>query len=164
MPEIDDNLAGQAAEDKLQSAWNIINADRRQRLLYATFRAYGWVFLSGIPPRLAFTALTFAQPFLITALVDWMGTDDAPADYGPALTGAVVLVYSSLAVCVYSLHAICFRQGNHLKLGFKSNILASNVSFYHNNSCRTCLHYLHRDDGFEKRSNQRHGSHHFDGH
>ncbi|PCG93312.1 ABC transporter, integral membrane type 1 [Penicillium occitanis (nom. inval.)] len=106
MPEIDDNLAGQAAEDKLQSAWNIINADRRQRLLYATFRAYGWVFLSGIPPRLALTALTFAQPFLITALVDWMGTDDAPADYGPALTGAVVLVYSSLAV----LRAIYWRQ------------------------------------------------------
>ena len=98
IPEVDESLAGYAAEQKLQTAWDTTTADRR--LLYATLRAYRWSFLSGIPPRLALTAFTFSQPFLITALVDWMGTAAAPTNYGPALIGAVVLVYSGLAVCI----------------------------------------------------------------
>ncbi|OKL58596.1 hypothetical protein UA08_06381 [Talaromyces atroroseus] len=104
IPEVDESLAGYTAGQKLQTAWDITTADRR--LLFATFRAYRWSFLSGIPPRLALTAFTFAQPFLITTLVDWMGATAAPANYGPALIGAVVLVYSGLAVST----AIYWRQ------------------------------------------------------
>jgi ATP-binding cassette, subfamily C (CFTR/MRP), member 1 len=95
IPEVDEALAGDVAEHKLQTAW-----DMDRRLLYATFRAYRWSFLSGIPPRLALTAFTFAQPFLITTLVDWMGATEPPENYGPALIGAVILVYSGLAVCL----------------------------------------------------------------
>lgn len=132
LPEVDDDLQGQDAGEKLQAAWK--TAKSRHGLLRATFRAYRWPFLSGVVPRLVLSAFTFCQPFLITATVDYMGKPATVESnkYGQALVGAYVLVYLCLAV-----GADCatgeFCRANSRK-GLEGSVLASNISSSHNDT------------------------------
>ncbi|KJK85018.1 hypothetical protein H633G_11151 [Metarhizium anisopliae BRIP 53284] len=66
-----------------------------------TFLAYKWQFLAGVLPRLLFTGFTFAQPFLINAVVDFVGApgEQQTAQVAASLVGATVLVYVGIAVC-----------------------------------------------------------------
>jgi hypothetical protein len=68
------------------------------------FCAYGWAYVSAIPPRLAYSCFTFAQPFLITATLKYIGDPSAsePKFYGTGLIGAYILVYLGLAVGMHS--------------------------------------------------------------
>lgn len=102
IPDVDDDLQGQRSGAKLQRAWGITKDQRKRkhRLLRAAFRAYRWPFLSAVLPRLALSAFSFCQPFLLTATVNYIGspkTSDSKK-YGQALVGAYVLVYLGLAV------------------------------------------------------------------
>lgn len=65
-----------------------------------TFLAYKWQFATGIVPRLLFSGFTFAQPFLINTIVDFVGEPDEKKseDISGGLIGATVLVYIGLAV------------------------------------------------------------------
>ena len=69
-------------------------------MLSAILRAYSLPFLSAMLPRLALTAFTFSQPFLITATVTFFGAPSSPetTQYGKALVGAYLLVYLGSAV------------------------------------------------------------------
>lgn len=87
---------------------------RPHALLQATFHAFASSFLAGILPRLVLLALTFAQPFLVTATISYVenqGAHNRPA-IGKALIGAFALVYTGIAV---SLCMIC-APGELLKL------------------------------------------------
>lgn len=122
MPEVDDDLLGQNAGAKLLSAWEEVKSTQgNRRLLRATFRAYLWPYLSGIIPRLALSAFTFCQPFLITATVDFLGSPaTAESDkYGQALVGAYVLVYLGLAVST----AVYWRQTYRLNTVIRSGLV-----------------------------------------
>lgn len=70
-------------------------------LMKCTFLAYKWQFLAGVLPRLLFTGFTFAQPFLINAVVDFVGApgEQQTAQVAASLVGATVLVYVGIAVC-----------------------------------------------------------------
>ncbi|EAL91343.1 putative ABC multidrug transporter [Aspergillus fumigatus Af293] len=117
-----DNLAGVDAE--LQAdvlaintpPWitGVANIDpiddmtRPHALLQATFHAFASSFLAGILPRLVLLALTFAQPFLVTATISYVenqGAHNRPA-IGKALIGAFALVYTGIAVAT----ALYMRQ------------------------------------------------------
>jgi hypothetical protein len=130
MPEVDDDLQGQNAGEKLQSAWD--TAKNTRRLLGATFRAYLWSFLSGIIPRLCLTAFTFCQPFLITATVDFMGNPTTPESkkYGQALVGAYVLVF--LGVAVGAKSGVKTTAILSYEIGFKGSVLPPSIplSYY----------------------------------
>ncbi|KAL1981835.1 hypothetical protein VTN96DRAFT_2080 [Rasamsonia emersonii] len=120
LPEVDDDLQGQDAGEKLQAAWK--TAKSRHGLLRATFRAYRWPFLSGVVPRLVLSAFTFCQPFLITATVDYMGKPATVESnkYGQALVGAYVLVYLCLAVS----KAVYWRQTYRLHTMIRSGLIS----------------------------------------
>lgn len=49
-------------------------------------------------PRLCLTTFTFAQPFLITATLNYVDDPNPNTDYGKGLIGAWVLTYLGLAV------------------------------------------------------------------
>lgn len=49
-------------------------------------------------PRLCLTAFTFCQPFLINAIVTWVGSADASMAFGKGLIGAAALTYIGMAV------------------------------------------------------------------
>lgn len=100
IPEVDTNLQGQSSGEKLRTVWKSVKTNGHFQLLKATFRAYGWAYLSAVPPRLALSCFTFAQPFLITATIDYIGNPSISESkmYGQGLIGAYVLVYVGLAV------------------------------------------------------------------
>lgn len=97
MPQIDGDLREETAGRRLEESWQ--SSRGRHRMLTATFRAYMWPFLSAIVPRLALSAFTFCQPFLIEAAIKLMGAgEDVPKSHGKALVGAFVLTYLGMAV------------------------------------------------------------------
>lgn len=69
-------------------------------LMKCTFKAFIGQFAAGIPPRLLYSAFTFAQPFLINTVVNYVGqpVEDQNEDFAKALIGATALLYVSLAV------------------------------------------------------------------
>jgi ATP-binding cassette, subfamily C (CFTR/MRP), member 1 len=102
IPPVDADLKEQSNESDLQLAWDRARARRcRSHLLLRTiFAVNKWPFLSAIIPRLALTAFTFCQPFLVNSSVSYVGTEPEERQkyYGEALVGAFALVYLGIAV------------------------------------------------------------------
>ncbi|KAK1570181.1 canalicular multispecific organic anion transporter 1 [Colletotrichum navitas] len=64
-----------------------------------TFTSLGWHALAPVMPRLAVTGFTFAQSFLVTALLNYLENGkNRPASHGYGLLGACVFVYIGIAV------------------------------------------------------------------
>ncbi len=65
-----------------------------------TFLTFKWQFVAGILPRILFIGFNFAQPFLINAVVDYVGEpeDERSDKIAGGLVGATVLVYVGLAI------------------------------------------------------------------
>jgi ABC-type multidrug transport system fused ATPase/permease subunit len=66
----------------------------------STFWAFKGQFCAGIPPRLLYSAFTFAQPFLINTVVNYVGqpSEEQNGDHAKGLIGATALLYVGLAV------------------------------------------------------------------
>lgn len=97
IPRVDDDLEEEVARTRLDEAWKRIHG--RHRLLRASiFHANRWQLLSAIPPRLALSAFTLCQPFLIEVSVSYMNTENRDKHYGQALVGSFVLAYLGIAV------------------------------------------------------------------
>ncbi|KAK6814078.1 hypothetical protein RU639_010488 [Aspergillus parasiticus] len=106
IPEVDHDLRGEVTGEKLRKAWE--KSRGKHRLVRATFAAYQFSCLSAILPRLALSAFTFAQPFLITATVNYINIPSSSESqkYGQAIVGAYVLVYAGYAIST----AVYWRQ------------------------------------------------------
>ena len=97
IPKVDGDLEEEAARNALDEAWHKVQG--RHRLLRASlFHANIWQFSSAIPPRLALSAFTLCQPFLIEVSVSYMNTENRDKHYGQALVGSFVLAYLGIAV------------------------------------------------------------------
>ena len=103
VPEVDADLQGQCSGRKLRHTWDFTSTNGQYCLVKAVFCAYGWVCVSAIPPRLAYSCFTFMQPFLITATLKYISDLSAsePEFYGTGLVGAYILVYLGLSVGVH---------------------------------------------------------------
>lgn len=60
----------------------------------------GWLILSAVPPRFAYSGFLFAQPFLINKATNWLAApfDDNTYKIGGGLIGAYAIVYIGLGV------------------------------------------------------------------
>lgn len=94
-----------------------------------TFLAYKWQFLAGVLPRLLFTGFTFAQPFLINAVVGFVGApgEQQTAQVAAGLVGATVLVYVGIAVCSAAYRHMTYQlltmyRGGLASLVFKKTL------------------------------------------
>ena len=98
LPTLDAKLQTDRLHRGLQSAWDPPGVGKRQSLVRASARQCIWSFASGIPPRLALTAFTFAQPSLVNTTVTYIGQPKGDETFGKALIGAWALVFLGLAV------------------------------------------------------------------
>ena len=69
-------------------------------LLKATLWCFRWELASTILPRLCYIGFSYAQPFLISALISYIGTsfEDEGRNNGYGLIGATALAYLGIAV------------------------------------------------------------------
>lgn len=98
VPDVDQDLQGRVAGQKLRDAW--MTSKGKHRLVKATIFAHSMSLFSAVLPRLMLAVFTFAQPFLITATIQYMQrpVNEESRHYGASLTGAYVLLYLGLAV------------------------------------------------------------------
>jgi ATP-binding cassette subfamily C (CFTR/MRP) protein 1 len=97
---VDSDLKGSATYARLEASW-LRYRRLRFGLARATLAANFWPFVSAAAPRLALSAFTFCQPFLLNASVSYLNGDTEVVDRpnsGRALVGAFVLVYLGIAV------------------------------------------------------------------
>ena len=94
-----------------------------------TFLAYKWQFFAGIIPRLLFTGFTFAQPFLINSVVNFVGEPEErqKGEIAGSLIGATILVYIGIAVCNATYHHMTYQlltmyRGGLASLVFKKTL------------------------------------------
>lgn len=114
---LDDQLTSASKPSDLEATWakgdtltsialhqytNCLPANKstKNALLWSFLFHYKWAFLSGVLPRLAYSGLTFAQPFLVQRVLDFTGqpVDSKSNDIAYGLIGAYGLVYIGLAV------------------------------------------------------------------
>lgn len=98
-------------------------------LMKCTFLAYKWQFYVGIIPRLLFTGFTFAQPFLINSVVNFVGEPEEKqtTEIAGSLIGATILVYIGIAVCNAMYHHMTYQlltmyRGGLASLVFKKTL------------------------------------------
>lgn len=96
----DSALRSEKLLERLRNIWDKCRQERRHALAFALVKSLKWPLFAGIPPRLCHICFTFAQPFLINAIIDYLGQPHSKSssnvDYG--LIGATGLVYVGLAV------------------------------------------------------------------
>lgn len=78
--------------------WTVGDRTRKYSLVVACFRAYSSAFFSAVLPRLCLTGFTFAQPFMINTLTEWIQDKDAPDSSGKGMIGAYGFIYLGMAV------------------------------------------------------------------
>ncbi|CAG8971668.1 hypothetical protein HYALB_00003136 [Hymenoscyphus albidus] len=99
-PDLD--LSSQLLETNLLFTWDRCDKKRNHSFLIAVFTCLMWPVLAAIPPRLCQTAFTFAQPFFIARVIDFVNDGDSPQskNIGYGLIGATALIYLGLAFSV----------------------------------------------------------------
>ncbi|KAJ6443435.1 Cyclic peptide transporter [Purpureocillium lavendulum] len=100
LPTLDQGLDTASLGSRLEKAWNSVNRSGKHCLAVATWSAFKTTFWSAVLPRLCFTGFTFAQPFLINTIIDFIGSPAAEhAQRGAVagLIGATALVYFGIA-------------------------------------------------------------------
>ncbi|KAH8201947.1 hypothetical protein TruAng_003860 [Truncatella angustata] len=97
LPGMDPQLRSGVLHSKLEREWSACDQARKYSLIVSCFRAYSTALFSAVLPRLCLTGFTFAQPFMINTLTDWIQKTDAPESSGKGMIGAYALVYLGLA-------------------------------------------------------------------
>ncbi|POR31354.1 Uncharacterized protein TPAR_08439 [Tolypocladium paradoxum] len=122
VPRVSEELEERATWTKLERSWRSTHG--RHRLLRATFIANLRPFLSAVAPRLALSAFTFCQPFLIESSVSYLSTpeDRDHSQYGQALVGAFVLVYLGIAVSRALYWRQTYRMTARIRAGLVSKV------------------------------------------
>ncbi|KAJ5639919.1 P-loop containing nucleoside triphosphate hydrolase protein [Penicillium longicatenatum] len=100
LPILDDDIKGASNPETLLEKWNKANKYGRNALLWTFMKHYKWEFLGGILPRMAFTGFSFAQPFLVQRVLDFMTEPEHvnSSNYARGLVAAYGIVYVGIAV------------------------------------------------------------------
>ena len=100
LPEIDNELTSPELQRRIWARWNAIPTKTAGGLVKLLFSEYKWQAFKGVLPRLALTGFTFAQPFLITRVVNFITQPEQRLDdeLGNGLIAATALIYIGLAI------------------------------------------------------------------
>ncbi|KAH8703553.1 P-loop containing nucleoside triphosphate hydrolase protein [Talaromyces proteolyticus] len=121
LPALDYRLRSDGVYSSLQTTMVKYDMAKKYSLLRACFRAYNRTFLGAVIPRLCLTGFTFAQPFLINALISYVEID-TPLSNGKAMIGAYALAYLGKAVSNSVFSYQTFRFLTQLRGGLISLI------------------------------------------
>ncbi|KAJ0160120.1 Metal resistance protein YCF1 [Colletotrichum tanaceti] len=140
IPDVDADLTGEVAGEKLKRAWAQREGRRHHALFRANCSAYRGTLVLGVVARLCLTTFTFCQPFLITATVRFMQTPETqtpetqtrpPSEsqrYGRALVGACLLTYLGIAVSRAAFSRQQYRFTTMVRAGLTSVVFGRAVS------------------------------------
>ncbi|PWY72973.1 multidrug resistance-associated protein [Aspergillus heteromorphus CBS 117.55] len=107
---LDKRLESVGIAKKAQKAWiRRKRPERRLEFPWQMCRALWWPLASAIFPRLCLIGFTFAQPFLITAILDWLNDPHSAENKGYGLIGATTLVYLGLAMSTLHYNHTLYR-------------------------------------------------------
>ncbi|UNI24992.1 hypothetical protein JDV02_010703 [Purpureocillium takamizusanense] len=108
LPTLDRGLDTARLGAKLEKSWHSADKAGKYCLAVATWNAFKTTFWSAVLPRLCFTGFSFAQPFLINTIIDFIGSPRPEHSRGiiGGLIGASALVYFGIAFsrCHYMHH------------------------------------------------------------
>ncbi|KAL4789301.1 hypothetical protein BDV19DRAFT_374334 [Aspergillus venezuelensis] len=99
---IDHRVNNESDTDKFASKWDAVPHKSSASLILLLLFHHRSALLAGIPPRLALTGFTFAQPFLLTRVITFISsttpTTAAKTAHGTGLILATALIYLGLAI------------------------------------------------------------------
>ena len=98
---VDDNMRSEVVEQRLKKQWaKEQHKTKKNALIWRLLWAVRGPLARAVLPRLCVTAFQYVQPFLITAVVDFLAQspDSTSANVGWALTAAYGLDYIGLAI------------------------------------------------------------------
>ncbi|KAK9779085.1 putative Multidrug resistance-associated protein [Seiridium cardinale] len=127
LPGMDPQLRSGVLHNKLEKEWSACDQTRKYSLIVSCFRAYSTALFSAVLPRLCLTGFTFAQPFMINTLTDWIQETDAPESSGKGMIGAYALVYLSLASATAFYWYQTFRFITRVRAGLISLVYQQTV-------------------------------------
>lgn len=136
---LDKSLQSTSLSIKARFSWQLRKKpERRFEVPITLCKALWWPLVSAVFPRLCLIGFTFAQPFLISSLLDWISESHNSEKEGYGLLSATILIYLGLAIS--NLHY------NHMLYRFISMFRGATSSLIYE-------HSLNIPDGsFEDRS------------
>jgi ATP-binding cassette subfamily C (CFTR/MRP) protein 1 len=106
---------------KFQQAWNSTKKPRKHALLMCTSWALKFNLIASGIPRLLLIGLKYAQPFLLSRTINYVGDrDDQPANVGWGLVGAYAIIYIGLAILTASYNHLLNRSITRIRGGLVS--------------------------------------------
>ncbi|PYI06874.1 multidrug resistance-associated protein [Aspergillus sclerotiicarbonarius CBS 121057] len=107
---LDKRLESVGLSKKAQQAWtHRRRPERRFEFPWQMCQALWWPLVSAVFPRLCLIGFTFAQPFLITSVLDWLNDPHSAENKGYGLIGATVLIYLGLALFMLHYDHMLYR-------------------------------------------------------
>ncbi|KAH8900794.1 P-loop containing nucleoside triphosphate hydrolase protein [Thozetella sp. PMI_491] len=132
LDDLEKELSSSVLAPKMSTAWK--HHAGRWALLRALLSALKFPLLVPVPARLALTGFSYAQPFLITAAVDYMQrtTNEESNNFGYGLIGATIIVYlgisTSTALYNYKLYRlITMIRGSLISIIFEKTLSIPSV-------------------------------------
>ncbi len=124
--ELDKHLSSEFLYPRVKSAWEKLTAKAPHSLLLLYFEKFKWDFLCAVPPRFAYIAFTFCQPFLITRAINLsqQPITQASKNVGYGLIGAYILVYVGIAVTMAQYQHWTYRSITMARGGLISMLFA----------------------------------------
>lgn len=107
---LDKNLQSSRLSIKARNAWQRRKRpERRFEVPLSLCKALWWPLVSAVFPRVCLIGFTFAQPFLISSLLDWLSESRSSENKGYGLLGATILIYLGLAVSNLHYNHMIYR-------------------------------------------------------
>ncbi|KAG6119070.1 hypothetical protein E4U13_007997 [Claviceps humidiphila] len=108
---LDQDILGASRPDSLLDIWERANKRSKNALLWVFICHYRWHLLAGVLPRLAYVGFTFAEPFLVKRVLDFMAEPEGPntRNFGYGLIGAYALVHIGKAMSLTWYEHMTYR-------------------------------------------------------
>ncbi|EXJ85589.1 hypothetical protein A1O1_05954 [Capronia coronata CBS 617.96] len=130
LPQMDNELSSPALQRKIWADWSALPAKSPAALFKLLLKEYRYSLFQGMIPRAALSGFTFAQPFLITRVVNFAVDDAVRLDHelGNGLIAATALIYIGLAVSNANTQHKTYRVITRLRASLVSLIYYKTLS------------------------------------
>lgn len=119
--DLDHALSSKHVRDLFTRRWAMTQDHGRFTLIGMSLKILKWPLIIAGFPRLLLGAIRFAQPFLITATINYVNNrNDQPASIGWGIVGAYFLVYFTQGICTAAYQHLLNRALTQLRGGLIS--------------------------------------------
>ncbi|CAI6082463.1 unnamed protein product, partial [Clonostachys chloroleuca] len=96
LPVLDKQILDATKPRSLEEKWAQADKSSKNALLWLYIKHYKWSLLSGVLPRLSFSAFSFAEPLLVEKILDF--TSEAPSDDRHNIAQGLIAGYAIMHV------------------------------------------------------------------